>query len=83
MSETKTRRRRTVVEKLRVVLSDLDGTVEISELCRSGDQPDAVLWLEEVAQFRGAGVCRRPGVKAVGARAASGDRSAWGVGRRT
>src|SRR3972149_2732317 len=34
MSEQKKRRRRTAVEKLRVVLSGLDGSVEISELCR-------------------------------------------------
>ena len=34
MSEKKKRRRRTAVEKLRVVLSGLDGSVEISELCR-------------------------------------------------
>lgn len=34
MSEKKPRRRWTSSEKLRVVLSGLDGSVEISELCR-------------------------------------------------
>ena len=34
MSEKKKRRRRTAAEKLRVVLSGLDGSVEVSELCR-------------------------------------------------
>lgn len=34
MSEKQKRRRRTAVEKLRVVLAGLDGSVEISELCR-------------------------------------------------
>lgn len=34
MSEKKKRRRWTASEKLRVVLTGLDGTVEISELCR-------------------------------------------------
>jgi transposase len=34
MSEKKKRRRRTASDKLRVVLAGLDGSVEISELCR-------------------------------------------------
>ena len=34
MSEKKKRRRWTASEKLRVVLAGLDGSVEISELCR-------------------------------------------------
>jgi transposase-like protein len=34
MSEKKKRRRSTASEKLRVVLAGLDGSVEISELCR-------------------------------------------------
>ena len=34
MSEKRTRRRWTSIEKLRVVLAGLDGSVEISELCR-------------------------------------------------
>lgn len=34
MSEKKKRRRWTAAEKLRVVLSGLDGSVEVSELCR-------------------------------------------------
>ena len=34
MSEKVKRRRRTAAEKLRVVLAGLDGSVEISELCR-------------------------------------------------
>ena len=34
MSEKKKRRRWTAAEKLRVVLAGLDGSVEISELCR-------------------------------------------------
>lgn len=34
MSEKKTRRRWTAAEKLRIVLAGLDGTIEISELCR-------------------------------------------------
>ena len=34
MSEKKKRRRWTASEKLRVVLSGLDGSVEVSELCR-------------------------------------------------
>jgi transposase len=34
MSEKQKRRRWTAAEKLRVVLSGLDGSVEISELCR-------------------------------------------------
>ena len=34
MSERKKRRRWTAGEKLRIVLLGLDGTVEVSELCR-------------------------------------------------
>ena len=34
MRGKKQRRRRTAEEKLRIVLSGLDGTIEISELCR-------------------------------------------------
>lgn len=34
MSEKKKRRRWTAAEKLRVVLAGLDGSVEVSELCR-------------------------------------------------
>lgn len=34
MSEKRKRRRWTAAEKLRVVLSGLDGSVEVSELCR-------------------------------------------------
>jgi transposase len=34
MSEKGTRRRRTASEKLRIVVAGLDGSVEISELCR-------------------------------------------------
>jgi len=34
MSEKKTRRRWTAAEKLRIVLAGLDGSIEISELCR-------------------------------------------------
>jgi transposase-like protein len=34
MSANGKRRRRTAAEKLRIVLAGLDGTIEISELCR-------------------------------------------------
>lgn len=34
MSANGKRRRRTAAEKLRIVLSGLDGTIEVSELCR-------------------------------------------------
>ena len=83
MSEKKKRRRWTASEKLRVVLA---GTGRLGGDQRAvppgGDQPDAVLRLEEAAaDFGGEGVRRRPGVEAVGARAAHGVGAASGEGR--
>ena len=83
MSEKKKRRRWTASEKLRVVLA---GSGRLGGDQRAvpprGDQPDAVLRLEEAAaDVGGEGVRRRPGVEAVGARAAAGVGAASGEGR--
>jgi transposase len=55
MSEKKSRRRWTAVEKLRVVLAGLEGSVEISELCRrEGIHPTQYyLWKKQLQSSAG------------------------------
>ena len=63
MSENGKRRRWTAAEKLRIVLAGLDGTIEISELCRrEGINPTQYYgWKKQLLKSAEQGVRERRG----------------------